>query len=553
MNTVKGLCASKGIGIGTAYVYVKPIITIENNTISDNQKETEINIFNNAIKKSSDEINNLISISKLDDQKHVLTAHLEILNDIALIDETINKINNDNFPSDRAFKETVDSFIAMFENIDDEYLKARGEDLKDIYVRAICNIKNIPFTDSLDALEKDTIIISKDLTPSDTIKMDVDNVCALVSELGSKTSHTSIIANNLGIAALVGANDVCKHVKTSDVVIVDGFNGNIIINPDDETLSSYIKKRDEYLQHLKDLEKVKDLPATTLCGETLSVCANAGSVEECVKAFEQNASGIGLFRTEFIYMHSNHFPTEEEQFEIYKDVAKSSNGKYVKIRTLDIGGDKELPYYEFDEEENPFLGLRGIRLCLKLEDIFKVQLRAILRASAFGTIQIMLPMVISVNEILDTKKLIDEVKFDLDKENISYDKNIKVGIMIETPASVLNADELAKNSDFFSIGTNDLTQYILAVDRGNSNIANLYDTFHSAVLKSIKIVIDSAKKNNIRCGMCGEFAGNDEATKLLLGMGLKEFSVSSSKISQVKHTIRTNKISDCNNIFNEYL
>lgn len=553
MENFKGINASKGIGIGEIFLYVKPIIEISTSTISDNEKEEQITLFNKSIKSSTKSLELLISKAKLDEQKHILKAHVEILNDIALIDDTINKINNSNFPADRAFKETVDTFVTMFENIDDEYLKARGEDLKDVYLRAICSIKNIPFANTLESLNDNTIIVSTDLTPSDTIKMDTKQVTALVSEMGSKTSHTSIIANNLAIPALVGTKNICDNVKTGDVGIVDGFKGIIIINPSPEVLEEYENELKKHLNHKEELEKILFYPSVTTCGVNIDICANAGSVDECIDAFKQNASGIGLFRTEFIYMHSNHFPTEEEQFKIYKSVAIASKDKYSKIRTLDIGGDKELPYYEFDKEENPFLGLRGIRLCLKLEDIFKVQLRAILRASAFGKIHIMLPMVISVSEISQTKKIIDEVKKDLDGENIEYDTSIKVGIMIETPASVLNADELAKASDFFSIGTNDLTQYILAVDRGNSNIANLYDSYHSAVLKSIKIVIDSAKRHGISCGMCGEFAGDDNATKLLLGLGLKEFSVSSSKIPQVKHTIINTSLDDCAIVVEDYL
>lgn len=554
MKQLSGIIASKGVAIGNALVFKKYDININKITLKNSDEiACEIDIFKKAISKSIVQIKKLIEECEEKNQKEILTAHLGMVEDYEIIREVEQKIQDEKVCCEYEYKEVIDNYIDMFTNIDDEYLAARAEDLKDIYTRVMHNIKDIPII-GLDNLPENTIIVSHDLTPSDTIKINFSNLNGIITETGSKTSHTSIIANNFGIPAMLSCVDAMNEIKDNDVVIIDANNGNIVVRPNNDILLKYqnIVQREKDYQF--QLEELKQLETRTNCGVKIDLCANAGSVEEAKLGFDKNAKGLGLFRTEFIYMNNNKFPTEEEQFTVYKNLALlSQDDKYTAIRTLDIGGDKKLPYYNFAHEDNPFLGLRGIRFLMERIDIFRVQLKAILRASAFGNLYIMLPMVISVDEILKAKKIIEEIKQELLAENIDFDNNIQVGIMIETPASVMIADELTKHCDFFSIGTNDLTQYILSVDRGNNKIESLYNTYNPAVLRCIKVVIEIAQKNDIWCGMCGEFAGDFKAIQLLLGMGLKEFSVSSNKLFKVKEIILNSNLEECKKLAEEVL
>lgn len=554
MKELSGIIASNGVTIGKAFVFKKHDININKKSLTnDNEINHQIDVLKKAISKSITQIEMLIEECEKNNQKEILTAHLDMVEDNEIIGQVTEKIQNEKVCCEFAYKEVIDKYIDMFCNIDDEYLSARAEDLKDIYTRVMYNIKDIPII-SLDNLRENTVIVSHDLTPSDTVKINFNNLNGIITETGSKTSHTSIIANNFGIPAMLSCVDAMNEIKDNDVVIIDANNGNIVVRPNDDILLKYqdiVQKEKEYQLQLEEL---KQLETRTKCGVKIDLCANAGSVEEANLGFDKNANGLGLFRTEFLYMNNNRFPTEDEQFTVYKNLALLSQGdKYTVIRTLDIGGDKELPYYNFAQEDNPFLGLRGIRFCMEMIDIFRVQLKAILRASAFGNLYIMLPMVISVDEILKAKKIIEEIKQELLAENIDFDNNLQVGIMIETPASIMIADELAKHCDFFSIGTNDLTQYILSVDRGNDKIESLYNTYNPAVLRSIKVAIENAKKNGIWCGMCGEFAGDFKAIQLLLGMGLKEFSVSSNKLLKVKDIILNSNLEECKKFAEEVL
>ncbi|NLG03961.1 MAG: phosphoenolpyruvate--protein phosphotransferase, partial [Clostridia bacterium] len=398
---------------------------------------------------------------------------------------------------------------------------------------AVKGISANPF----DAMDRPGIVVASDLTPSDTIQMNKNLVLGFATQFGGVTSHVSIIAKNLGLPALVGVSDLMHNVQQDDEIILDATGRKVILNPDEETKKFYqdiIYKANEEKEFYA---KLKNVPATTKDGKTVEVCANVGNIEDINFAKEFGFDGIGLFRSEFLYMENSHFPTEEEQFEVYRKAVIVAE-KYVIVRTLDIGGDKALSYFEFEKEENPFLGWRAIRICLEMTDIFKTQLRALLRASAFGEIKIMYPMIISEEELDTANALLEECKRELDAEGKAYNKDIRVGVMIETPAAVLCAPELAKKADFFSIGTNDLTQYITAVDRGNKRIAHLYNSFHPAVLRAIKMVINAGHAAGIPVGMCGEFASDENATKLLLGMGLDEFSMSASCINRVKALIR---------------
>jgi phosphotransferase system enzyme I (PtsI) len=394
-------------------------------------------------------------------------------------------------------------------------------------------IKNNAFED----IAEEVILIAEDLTPSDTACLNLDYILGFITQEGGVTSHVSIMAKGLGIPALVGVQGILQQVNNDDTIIMDAADGKIIINPDENTIYKYRELKKEQRNKQEELAKINHLPAVTKDGITVQLCANVGNVKDIKKAQGYRMDGVGLFRSEFLYMDNTHFPTEEEQFEVYKEAAQIC-GKELTIRTLDIGGDKALSYYEFEKEENPFLGWRAIRISLELKDMFKTQLRAILRASAFGVIRIMFPMIISIEELRMSKMILEECKKELKVLNISFDHNIDVGMMIETPASVILIEDFAKEVDFFSIGTNDLTQYLLAVDRGNKKISNMYNSFHPSVIRSIKRVIMAGHQNHIKVGMCGEFASDERAVKLLLGLGLDEFSMSASEITNVKYIIR---------------
>ena len=420
--------------------------------------------------------------------------------------------------------------------LDDEYLKERASDYQDIGFQVMYKLKGIKPKD-LSNLEKGSIIISKELTPSDTANMDKDAVVGFATDLGGKTSHTSIIAQTLDMPALVGMSDVSTKVKGGEMAIIDGYEGLLIVDPSEEELSSYEKLIVEQKEKKERLKNIKDKEAVTKDGKKIEVSANIGNIEDLKLAIENGCDGVGLFRTEFLYMESSEFPSEEVQFEVYKEATEMLEEKPLIIRTLDIGGDKGLDYFKFPEEENPFLGYRAVRLCLDKEEIFKTQLRALVRASAFGNLKIMIPFVVNIDELKKSIELIEDIKKDLDKEGIEYNKNLDVGIMVETSASIIMADKFIKYADFFSIGTNDLTQYTLAVDRGNENIAHMYSNYNPAVLRAIKHVIEISHEAGKWTGMCGAFAGDTEATKLLLGLGLDEFSGSSAKIAEIKDTI----------------
>lgn len=532
----KGIIASNGVAIGKLFLFTKEELVIDKATINDNEKEKEIKRVEDAINSYFEDLDKKENSEENEEMLNIVRAHKELLQDPYFLDSIKDSISNDNKNAELATSETVEQMVITMSSLDDEYLKERADDYKDIGFQVLCKIKGVVPKD-LSKLDEDFIVISKELTPSDTSNMNKAKVLGFATDLGGKTSHVSIIAQNLDIPAIVGMTGISSKVQGGEMAIIDGNKGELIINPSDDEINEYSKIIEEEKAERQRLEKVKNLEAKTKDGRVCEVSANIGNIEDLKIAIEHGCDGVGLFRTEFLYMENDHFPTEQEQYEVYKEATEMLKDKPLVVRTLDIGGDKGLDYYDFPEEENPFLGYRAIRFCLDHEDIFRDQLRALLRASAFGNLKIMLPYVISVDEIKKTREILEDIKKDLDKEGIAYNKDVDLGIMVETSASVIMADKLIKYSDFFSIGTNDLTQYTLACDRGNENISDIYNNFNPAVIRSIKHVIDESHKEGKWTGMCGQFASDTRATKLLLGLGLDEFSGSASKLPQVKDII----------------
>lgn len=530
----KGIKASNGIAIGTIYLFNRVEVVVDDSKIDESMVDDEKKRVKAAIDDYINELNDTNGANEA--QVNIANAHKELLQDPYFSDTIDAKIAKEFKNSELALNETINEMVEIMSQIDDEYLKERASDYKDIGFQLMYKLKGIKPKD-LSLIEKGSIVISKELTPSDTSNMNKENVIGFATDLGGKTSHTSIIAQTLDIPALVGMQDISSKVKGGEKAIIDGDEGIIILDPSDDLIAEYEIKVKEQKEKRERLQEVKDKEAITSDGKKVEVSANIGNIEDLKIAINNGCDGVGLFRTELLYMESDHFPTEEEQFEVYKEATQMLGEKPLIIRTLDIGGDKGLDYFNFPVEDNPFLGYRAIRLCLDREDIFITQLKALMRASAFGNLKIMIPMIINITEFKRTLELIDEIKKEFDENGVDYNKDLEVGIMIETPASVFMADKFIKYVDFFSIGTNDLSQYTLAVDRGNENISELYSNYNPAVLRAIKRVIDESHKADKWTGMCGQFASDTQATKLLLGLGLDEFSASSAKIAEVKDTI----------------
>lgn len=525
----KGYGVSPGIAIGT--VVIKNDFEYEIKDTEVNDIEKEVSRLKNAIKKCKHATNELYERMLKNSGKkeaQIFKAHLLLLEDPELVNKVINEIKNTHKNAPYCLEKIVNKFIIMFNNMDNAYLKERALDLKDIKERLMKVLFNYENPETLDM--NNQVIIAKELTPSDTAKLDLKKVVGFITETGGKTSHTAIMAKSLELPAIVGVRSIVEKVKSGDKIVIDGAEGNIYINPDEKFIAKYTNKRAKYKEYREMLNSLKGKNTTTKDNVKVELAANIGTLNDIEGVLSNDAEGIGLFRTEFLYMNSNDFPTEKEQFNVYKKVAVKMGNRPVIIRTFDIGGDKELPYYDFPQEMNPFLGYRAIRMCLDNKELFKTQLRAILRASVYGKIKIMFPMISTVRELIKVKEILDSTKLELDEEGILYDKNIEVGMMIEVPSAAIISDSLAKYVDFFSIGTNDLIQYTLAVDRMNENIKELYDSYNPAILRLINTVIKNGHKKDIWVGMCGEVAGNLKLIPLLLGMGLDEFSMSSINI-----------------------
>ena len=533
----KGIAASKGYAVGQVFLKSLDVITIVEKT--DVNVEEEKGRLETAIENARKQISALEEKTRVEIGEHeaaVFGSHLMLLDDPEFTGAAFSSVENDNISAEKAINDVVNTYVEMFSQFDDEYMRERAADLKDVGVRILKNLTGAAESD-MNNLPENTIIVAHDLTPSDTAQIDKNKVVAFLTDIGGRTSHSAIMARTLEIPAVVGLEDITKNVKNGDKLIVDGIEGIVIINPDEDTVALYEGKKASLEAERTKLKELVNTKTVTRDGKEIILAANIGAPQDVHKAIENGAEGIGLFRTEFLYMDRDALPTEEEQFEAYKYVAEKLEGKPVVIRTLDIGGDKKLPYLPMPEEMNPFLGYRAIRLCLDRVDIFKVQLRALLRASAFGNIKIMFPMIASVGEFLEAKKILTECMDELKKEGIAFNENLEVGIMVEIPSAAVIADEFAKYVDFFSIGTNDLIQYTLACDRMSEKVSYLYDPMHPAVLRLIKMTIEAAHKEGKWCGMCGEMAGDEAAIPTLLEYGLDEFSMSASSILGAKQII----------------
>lgn len=534
----KGTNASSGIGIGTAVIVEETELVIEKRTIADTNGEVER--FKGALDKTMKDTEALaadLATRVGEKEAEILQGHLMLLMDPMLIGEIENTIKGENICSEFAIEMVCTMYANVFAGMDDELMQQRATDMRDIKTRMQRVLLGAETVD-IASLPAGSVLVAKDLTPSMTAGINPKNVVGIVTELGGKTSHSAILARALEIPAVVAVSDFLSQVKDGDQVILDGDAGCVFVNPDASVEKDYSAKRDAFLAEKKELEKYIGQPTITKDGVTVELVANIGKPKDVEKVLEYDGEGVGLFRTEFLFMDRNSMPTEDEQFEAYKKVAEALGGKPVIIRTLDIGGDKEIPYMGLEKDENPFLGYRAIRLCLdRKEDIYKPQLRALLRASAFGNIKIMIPMVTCIDEYREAKALIDELKLELDRKGIAYNKDIQVGIMVETAAASLIADIFAKEADFFSIGTNDLTQYTMSVDRGNDKVSYLYSTFNPAVLRSIRRIIACGREEGIMVGMCGEAASDPMMIPLLLAFGLNEFSMSPSAILRARKMI----------------
>lgn len=537
MKNLHGIGVSKGIALGKAIVYENKEIEIKEEK-DGVPFEDKIKVLNSGIEKTKEEINNLYESVKKSNPKEagIFEAHILFLEDSTIL-EKINSMLKEGYSVTYSVQNSFGESAKQMEQMENEYFKERAKDIRDVSDRLIRNIVNKQKV-SLALLLEPSIVVVSDLTPSDTASLDRKNVLGFVTEKGGVTSHTAILAEALGIPAVVGVKDVLQEVKEKDELIIDGKEGLIIIDPDENTKDAYIDRKMKLEKENTELQEIAKLPAITKSGKNIEVAANIGSPKDVDKSVEMGADGVGLYRTEFLFLDRTTPSTEEEQFDAYKVVLEKFGGKPVIIRTLDIGGDKQIPYLNLEKELNPFLGVRAIRLCLIRKDLFKTQLRAILKASAFGKARIMYPMIAVKEEIIEANKVLEEVKEELKRKKIDFDENIEVGIMVEIPSAALNAEELSEYVDFFSIGTNDLTQYTFASDRTNENLNYLYQPLHPAVLKLIKMTVDASHKNDKWTGVCGELAGDPNAIPTLVELGVDELSMSPQKIPESKKIIR---------------
>ncbi|MBX7406344.1 phosphoenolpyruvate--protein phosphotransferase [Clostridium chauvoei] len=533
----KGIAASKGYAIGKVFLQEHEEIVITDAKVSDVAAEKEV--LQSALDKAKTQLTVIRDKALAEIGEHeaqVFEAHLTLLDDPEFTGGMLLEIESNSINALKAVENVTNTFVMIFESMENEYMRERAADIKDVSKRIIANLAG-KGGDAFAVTEPNTIVVAHDLTPSDTAQLDRSKVTGFLTNIGGRTSHSAIMARTLEIPAIVGLKDITTSVKNGDFVIVDGIEGVCIINPEQSVIDEYTAKREKFLAEQEELKKLIDVKTVTKSGKRVEVCGNIGSPEDAEAVIANGGDGVGLFRTEFLYMDRDVAPTEEEQFESYKKVLEIMKGKQVVIRTLDIGGDKTLPYLQLPQEMNPFLGYRAIRLCLDRKDIFRVQIRALLRASVYGNLAVMFPMISGLEEFMQAKEFVEECKAELKVEGKEYSENIQWGIMVEIPAAAVYADELAKHVDFFSIGTNDLIQYTLAADRMSEKVSYLYNPMHPAVLRLIKMTIDGAHKHGKWVGMCGEMAGDEAAIPTLVEYGLDEFSMSATSILTAKKII----------------
>ncbi|RUR38157.1 phosphoenolpyruvate--protein phosphotransferase [Clostridium perfringens] len=533
----KGIAASKGYAIGTVFIQEHEEIIISDAKVSDIAAEKEK--LSKALAQSKEQLEAIKEKTANEIGEHeaqVFEAHLMLLDDVEFTGQMEMTIENDQLNAMKAVQNVTDTFVMIFDSMDDPYMRERAADIKDVSKRIIANLAG-KGGNGMENVGANTVVVAHDLTPSDTAQLDRSKVIGFLTNIGGRTSHSAIMARTLEIPAVVGLGDITTSVKNGDTVIVDGIEGVVIINPDEATINEYKARLDKFKAEQEELKKLIDVKTTTKSGRRIEVCGNIGKPEDIDQVLANGGDGVGLFRTEFLYMDRDEAPTEDEQFEAYKYVLEKADGKQVVIRTLDIGGDKTLPYLPLPEEMNPFLGYRAIRLCLDRKDIFRVQIRALLRASVYGNLAVMFPMISGLEEFQQAKAFVEECKAELKAEGIAYSDSIQWGIMVEIPAAAVYADELANHVDFFSIGTNDLIQYTLAADRMSEKVSYLYNPMHPAVLRLIKMTIDGAHKHGKWVGMCGEMAGDERAIPTLVEYGLDEFSMSATSILTAKKII----------------
>ncbi|MCF3944205.1 phosphoenolpyruvate--protein phosphotransferase [Oceanobacillus alkalisoli] len=538
MTLLKGIAASSGIVLAKAYRLIEPDLSFEKRKVEDTAKEVER--FQVALSVSKDELEAIREKAKVElgeDNAAIFEAHLLVLSDPELISPIEDKIKNEQVNAEYALKETADMFITMFEQMDNDYMKERAADIRDVTKRLHAHLLGVQLPNP-SMISEEVIIVAEDLTPSDTAQLNRQFVKGFTTDIGGRTSHSAIMARSMEIPAIVGTKTVTEDVKDGDFLIIDGLKGEVHINPTEETIASYKEEQIRYEEKKAEWAKLVNEKTVTADGEHVELAANIGTPDDLEGVKNNGGEAVGLYRTEFLYMGRDQLPTEEEQFDAYKAVLEGMDGKPVVVRTLDIGGDKELPYLDLPKEMNPFLGFRAIRLCLEEQDIFRVQLRALLRASVFGNLKIMFPMIATLAEFREAKAILEQEKEILVAAGTPVSDEIEVGIMVEIPSTAVLADQFAKEVDFFSIGTNDLIQYTMAADRMNEQVSYLYQPYNPAILRLVKMVIDASHREGKWTGMCGEMAGDELAIPLLLGLGLDEFSMSATSILQARSQIR---------------
>lgn len=530
---LKGIAAASGYAIGPAFIMQEQAQDVERKVIDASQVEAEVSRLQHAVNQAMAELEKIKddTAAKLGEHHaEIFATHILVLQDEEFVGQALEKVRSESVNAEYALHEVAQQLIDIFISMDSEYMRERAADFRDVSKRVLAALSGEKSA-SLNDFESPVVLFAHDLTPSDTAQLDRSKVAGFATNIGGRTSHSAIMARSMEIPAVVGLKNGTETVNNGDMIILDGARGLIIVHPDQDTIAAYEEKKQKFEKRQEEMKLYKDKPTVTADGKHVELVANIGNPEDALGARNNGAEGVGLFRTEFLYMGRDNFPTEEEQYQAYTTVAETlGKEKPVVIRTLDIGGDKELPYLELPHEMNPFLGYRAIRICLDQVDLFKTQLRAILRASVHGNIKMMYPMIATLAELRQANAILDETKAELDKEGIAYNKDMEVGMMVEIPAAAIIADQLAKEVDFFSIGTNDLVQYTMAADRMNEKVSHLTQPFNPAVLRLIRMVIDAAHKEGKWAGMCGEMAGNLTAIPILLGLGLDEFSMSASSV-----------------------